>query len=211
MRGLTLLSGGIDSPVAAYLAVSHGLDIGLLHFDNRPFTERTYIDRVIGLGEVLASRLERRIDLHVVPHGETQAAIGRSCERRYQCVLCRRMMLRTAGRLAGDLGYDLLITGDSIGQVASQTIDNLLVETPASPVPVLRPLIAMDKEDIVRIARDIGTFDLSTRPGVCCMMAPPKPATQARADTISRQEEGLDVGDIVSKSIFGMVTHVLAP
>jgi len=211
MRALVLLSGGIDSPVAAYLIAKQGIDIDLVHFDNRPFTEEDYVERVMSLGKVIASQTGREMRLYVLPHGENQSAIGRECERRYQCVLCRRMMLRTAGTLAQKEGYDALVTGDSVGQVASQTVENLLAENSASPVQVLRPLIAMDKEDIIKIAVEIGTFEISSLPGICCMMAPPRPATRSRLEKIVAEEGSLDPGTLVDSSMAKMEVHVLHP
>jgi thiamine biosynthesis protein ThiI len=211
MRALALLSGGIDSPVAAYLIARKGIDVDLVHFDNRPFTEEDYVERVRSLGRILASVTGREFKLYVLPHGGNQSAIGRECERRYQCVLCRRMMLRTAGELANREGYDVLVTGDSVGQVASQTVENLLAENPASPVQIIRPLIAMDKEEIISIAVDIGTFETSTLPGVCCMMAPPKPATRSELRRIVAEEEGLGAEELVKKSIGGSTIDVLNP
>ncbi len=211
MRVLALLSGGIDSPVAAYLIAKQGFDVDLAHFDNRPFTEEDYVERVLSLGRVIASRTDRQMKLYVIPHGENQSAIGRECERRYQCVLCRRMMLRTAGALAEKEGYDALVTGDSVGQVASQTVENLLAENSASPVQVLRPLIAMDKEEIINIAKDIGTFEISSLPGICCMMAPPKPATRSQLDRILAEEGKMDPGDLTVSALEEVEVHVLGP
>ena len=211
MRALALLSGGIDSPVAVLLIAKSGIEVDLVHFDNRPFTEEDYVERVLSLGRLIATKTGREMKLFVLPHGANQSAIGRECERRYQCVLCRRMMLRTAGELAIREGYDALVTGDSVGQVASQTVENLLAENPASPVQVLRPLIAMDKEDIINVAREIGTFEISSLPGICCMMAPPKPATMAQLDRVLTEEEVLDPDALVSSSLAQVEVHVLRP
>lgn len=211
MKALALLSGGIDSPVSAYLMDREGWDVVLVHFDNRPLTDDSYVERVSDLARRLANLAGRPYTLFVVPHGVNQAEVGRNCERRYQCVICRRIMLRTASALARRIGAEVLVTGENIGQVASQTIDNLLVENGASSVPVVRPLIAMDKEDIIGIAEEIGTFEASTRPGICCMMAPDRPATEARFEAIQAEEARLDLERMTENALAEMEEHVFDP
>jgi len=176
LKGLVLLSGGIDSPVAAYMMARQGVDIILVHFDNRPFTSDAEVDKAKKLMEQLDRAAGRKLGKVLVPHGTTQTEVAKNCRSNMQCVLCRRTMFRVAERLARRYGAGAIITGESMGQVASQTLANILVEERATALPVLRPLIGLDKVEIERIAKEIGTYEISTLPGLCCTIAPKKPS-----------------------------------
>jgi thiamine biosynthesis protein ThiI len=198
------MSAGIDSPVAAHLMLSKGAELVLVHFDNRPFTDDTEVEKARQL--VLRLReLHGEVPAHLVPHGETaQLAIARATTRHLGCVLCRRMMYRSAALIADREGASGVVTGESLGQVASQTLANIQAEQQAlGYLPAVRPLIGFDKEEIVTIAKAIGTFELSTAPGMCCTIVPDKPAVAARRKDIEEAEAMLDIEAIVERSVEG--------
>jgi thiamine biosynthesis protein ThiI len=201
MRLLTLVSGGIDSPVAGHLMMERGHQVDLIHFDNRPFTDDNTYDKVVSLVKRLDPNKGSRF--FVAPHGPSQAQMARKAPRRLGCVLCRRMMLHVASALAEREGHDALVTGESLGQVASQTLLNLWVEEPASTVPILRPLIGLDKLEIISIAKAIGTYDISISPGLCCTIVPSRPATQAKLNDIRAAEAKVGMGGLVKKELEG--------
>ncbi len=205
MRAVVLLSGGIDSPVAAYLMGKQGVELVYAHFDNRPFTSDQEIDKAIGLmrrvDEVLGVKSTRLL----VPHGKTQTEFARCCSRNMECVLCRRMMLRVAERLAKKHGANFIVTGESLGQVASQTLMNINVEERATSLTILRPLIGLDKIEIERIAKEIGTYDISIQPGLCCTIAPKKPATYAKPEQAHEEEVKVDLDKLAEDEFEGTV------
>lgn len=194
MKGILLLSGGIDSPVAGKMMLDRGLDLIMLHMDNRPFTD----DREFGKVKRLASRLSelagRPLPFYVAKHGLlAQAPTAKNIDRHFHCILCRRTMLRTAERLAKQEGADFIVTGESMGQVASQTLRNLGVEEDVTSMPILRPLVGLDKTEIIDIGREFDTFDISISPGLCCTIVPEKPSTKAKLSKIKEEEAKIDV------------------
>ena len=205
MRGIVLLSGGIDSPVAAYLMGRQGAELIFVHFDNRPFTSDQEIEKAIALMKRLDDALGKKSMKLLVPHGGSQTEFARSCKRNMECVLCRRMMFRVAERLAEKHGADCIITGESLGQVASQTLTNINVEERATKLPILRPLIGFDKVEIERIAKSIGTYDISIMPGLCCTIAPKKPSTYSRLEVALGEECKVDVEQLADREFGGAV------
>ncbi len=197
-RVLALLSGGIDSPVAAGRLMKRGCKALLAHFHAFPLLDRSTIDKAEALARHL-TRYQYNSRLLLVPFGGVQQTIVAACPTPLRVVLYRRFMLRIGEQLARRRRARALVTGDSLGQVASQTLDNMAVIDAAARMPVLRPLVGMDKEEIVREARQLGTYEISIRPDMdCCQLFMPRhPATAARLDEVLRAEEGLDVDGLV--------------
>ncbi len=201
-RVLALLSGGIDSPVAAWRLMKRGCRVVMAHFHAFPLQDHTTVDKVRELSRIL-TRWQLRTRLILVPFGPVQQTIVASCPAPLRVVLYRRFMVRIAEVLAERTRAKALVTGESLGQVASQTLDNLSVIDEAARGPVLRPLVGMDKEEITIQARRIGTFEVSTLPDQdCCQLFVPKsPATAAKLAEIQRAEATLDVGGLVASAV----------
>jgi len=201
MKLVALLSSGIDSPVATYLLSKNAEEIILLHADNRPFTDDREIDKFIVLAKYLKTLVPSKLSALLLPHGQTLDAYKIKCNNRFTCVVCKRMMLRYAEAVARNNHADALVMGDSLGQVASQTLQNLRVVEQAVSIPILRPLIGFDKEDTIQIAKRIGTFDLSIAKAAGCAAVPVKPSTQARLDHILAEEQKIDIDDLVQRVV----------
>jgi thiamine biosynthesis protein ThiI len=195
---LALLSGGIDSPVAAWRMMRRGCEVAFVHFYGAPYQDRTSRDKATELVCLLTQR-QFQSRLHLVAFGEIQRQIVAQVPRPYRVVLYRRMMLRIAEAVAGTIGASALVTGESLGQVASQTLSNLTVTEEATTLPVLRPLIGMDKAEISAQAQDIGTFDISIQPDQdCCQLFVPRhPATRSTLGDIRAAERVLDIEALV--------------
>jgi len=204
MKLVALISSGIDSPVATYLVSKQADDLLLLHADNRPFTDDREIEKFITLAKHLKTLVPSNITVMLLPHGQTLDSFKINCNNKYTCVVCKRMMLRYAEAIARKEGAVAIVMGDSLGQVASQTLQNLRVVEQAVSIPILRPLIGFDKEDTIKIAKQIGTFDLSIAPADGCAAVPTKPSTQARLEHILAEEQKIDVKklvhDVISKT-----------
>ena len=201
MHGLVLLSGGIDSPVAAGVLLGKGVRLSALYFDAWPFADREQLDKVNQLTATLIDHFSTEITLFSISHKDNLREIGRCCDRKMGCVLCRRIMLRTASEFGKRNGMDFLVTGESLGQVASQTLGNIRSENPASELFILRPLIGLDKIEIEQKAREFGTYDISIQPGSCCTMAPKYPATNANPVITDQQERKLNLSFLIEKAI----------
>lgn len=200
-----MISGGIDSPVAGYMMIQNGWDVVALHMDNRPFTDDREVAKAFDLIRRLEAATGRPVAKFMAPHKQNQLAIARNTDRHMQCVLCRRMMWRTAEELAARTGAQAIVTGENLGQVASQTLENLGSHTEAVSLPMIRPLLGLDKTDIIRIARQIGTFEISTRPGLCCTIVPEKPATHSTLARTLGEEAKIDPSDLLAQSVAGLV------
>jgi thiamine biosynthesis protein ThiI len=200
-----MISGGIDSPVAGYMMIQNGWDVVALHMDNRPFTDDREVDKAFDLIRKLESATGRPIPKYMAPHKQNQLAIARNTDRHMQCVLCRRMMWRTAEALAHKVGAQALVTGENLGQVASQTLDNIGSHTDAVAIPMIRPLLGLDKEEIMRIARQIGTYAISTRPGLCCTIVPKKPATHSNLERVAKEEAKIQPPELLAQALEGLV------
>jgi len=201
MKAISLLSSGIDSPVATYLMLERGVDVVCAHFDGRPYSDEHETERSLEIAGKLGEITGSEIRTYVVPFGEIKANMGRECNTRFLCLLCKRMMYLVSGELAKKEGADFLITGESLGQVASQTLPNLKVLDEAIDFPVARPLIGFDKEETIRISKKIGLYELSTAKGTPCGIAPKKPATKARVEQVREEESNIDVAEIVRECV----------
>lgn len=197
-----LLSGGIDSPVAAYRMLKRGCQATFVHFHGRPFVSRASEDKVRDIVELL-TQYQLYSRLYLVPFGEIQREIVLGAPAPVRVVLYRRMMVRIAEELARRDTCWALVTGDSLGQVASQTPENLSVVEEAAQLPILRPLIGMDKREITEQARQLGTFDISIEPDQdCCrLFVPPHPSTKTNLEHIHKIERGLEIATLVKQGI----------
>lgn len=207
MKGLLLISGGIDSPVAGYLMLKKGVDVSAVHCDNQPFSDEKSLNKTRQLVGILAKKFNRKIRLYIVDHGKNQAEIVRHCERKLTCVLCRRMMFRIAEKIAEREKAAFLITGENLGQVASQTLDNLALCSTAVKMIILRPILCNDKQETMDLAKEIGTYETSILPGMCCGMVPQHPATKARKDFVEEEEKKIDVNKLVEDALNSVVVE----
>jgi thiamine biosynthesis protein ThiI len=199
-RALVLLSGGLDSPVAAYRMMKRGLRCDFIHFSGRPFTSPESIYKAYALvGRLDGFQGDSR--LYVVTFGPAQRRLATAGAGRLQVLSQRRLMVRVASALGERLGSDALVTGDSLGQVASQTLPNLAVVEEAAGLPLLRPLIDRDKAEIVEVARELGTYDISILPDEdCCQLFSSKlAATRGHPDDLKRIERTADVEELVEQ------------
>ena len=196
-----LMSGGIDSPVALHLMLRQGHEMMAVHMDNRPFTDDSPLEKVVDHLALLRAEYGQPIPLYVIPHGSTQTTLMRNTDRHVGCVLCRRFMWRSAERIAEREGATFLVTGEALGQVASQTLSNMHNATAAVRLPIVRPLIGFDKSEIEAVAKGIGTYGISTRPGVCCQAVPDRPATRSNLLQIVQEEERVDAEQIIDDCV----------
>jgi thiamine biosynthesis protein ThiI len=208
---LALLSGGIDSPVAAYRMMQRGCRVEFVHFHGAPYQDRSSRDKVVELVRWL-TRYQLQSRLHVVTFGEIQRQIIARVRRPYRVVLYRRMMMRIAAALAGRVGASALVTGESLGQVASQTLSNLAVVQAATAVLVLRPLVGMDKAEISAQAERIGTYEISIQPDQdCCQLFVPRhPTTQMQVAEAENAELVLDIPALTREGVAGVTMQAFA-
>jgi thiamine biosynthesis protein ThiI len=195
---IALISGGIDSPVAAWLVREKGVEIVPLFMNPQPLVD----ERTVNRAEETIKRLAagRPLKTYIIPYGDVLIELLKEGDK-LGCVLCKRMIYRVANLIAEKEGATAIVTGESIGQVASQTMQNLYAIDKASQLPVLRPLIAMDKMEIVALAKKIGTYDASIMPANCCLGPPLYPETKASLEGIQRVEEKLDIEGLAKKAV----------
>ena len=202
---VSLLSGGIDSPVSSYMIAKRGVQLELVHFFSPPYTSQQALDKVKELAKELVPWCGR-MTLHIVPFTEIQEAIRRDCPEEYFTLIMRRFMMRLAERVARRTGAKALVTGESLGQVASQTMDALAVSDAVCSLPVLRPVIGMDKQEIVLISRKIGTFDTSILPfeDCCTVFTPRHPRTHPVLEDVVGFESALDIEGLTQRAVDGI-------
>lgn len=207
MNGSTMLmlSGGIDSPVAGYLMAKRGVELNCVYYHSHPYTSERAKDKVKELARILSQYTEK-INLYIVPFTDIQMEIIDKCREDELTIIMRRFMMRLACKLADKYNVDSVCTGESIGQVASQTMDGLIVSDDCADRPAFRPLIATDKTDIMEIAKKIGTYETSILPyeDCCTIFVPKHPKTNPKLDPIRKQEENLNIEELIENAINNM-------
>lgn len=201
--GLLLLSGGIDSPVAGYMMARRGMAINALHFHSYPYTSENAKNKVIELAGII-KKYTGSIKLHIVSFTHIQEAIHKHCDGDFMITLMRRIMYRIAERLAIQKGYQCIITGENLGQVASQTVESMTVTNAVvEKLPIFRPLISFDKEDISNIAVKIGTFDTSILPyeDCCTVFLPKHPVIKPKLEKCLKEESKLDIDALIDEAM----------
>lgn len=193
MKFVSLISSGIDSPVATYLMSKKADEIILLHGDNRPYTDNKEIKNFLKLAKYLSKILKCENKTILIKHGKSLDNYKNNCDNKFTCVFCKRMLLRYAEKIANEENASAIIMGDSLGQVASQTLQNIKTIEQAVKILVLRPLIGFDKEEVVKIAKEIGTYNLSILSSKGCTAVPNKPSTQSRLKKILDEESKIDI------------------
>jgi len=204
-EGLLLLSGGIDSPVAGFMMAKRGMNINAIHFHSYPFTSKRAHQKAMDLAKIL-SKYTGNMTVYSINLAEIYKAISKNCPRRETTILSRRFMMRIASKISEKYEYQALITGESLGQVASQTIESMSVINESSKYPILRPLIAMDKKDIIEISEKIGSYEKAIEPydDCCSIFAPDSPVTKPKLKYIEKSEENLDIESLEDEAINNM-------
>lgn len=203
-HAVSLLSGGLDSPVSSWMMARRGVELEMVHFVSPPYTSQQAQDKVLELAHLLTAYCGR-LRVHIVPFTEIQEEIRKNCPEEYFTLIMRRFMMRLAQAIAKRAGAKALITGESLGQVASQTMMALAVTDDVTEMPVLRPLIGMDKVEIIRMSREIGTYDTSILPyeDCCTVFTPRHPATRPKVEDVRAAEAKLDVEGLTARSLEG--------
>lgn len=203
-KGILLLSGGIDSPVAGYMMAKRGLEIIAVYYHSHPYTSERAKQKVIDLAEKLAE-YTGLVKLYIVPFTNIQMDIIEKCREDELTIIMRRFMMKIAEKVAEDEGALSIITGESLGQVASQTLESIYVTDNIVSVPVFRPLIGSDKVDIIDVSREIGTYDISILPyeDCCTIFVPKHPKTKPRLSDIDRSEGLLDMPKLIEEAVNG--------
>ncbi len=211
-KAVSLLSGGIDSPVASWMMAKRGVALEMVHFFSYPYTSPEAKDKVLTLAQLLTPWCGR-LTVHVVPFTRIQEQLRLHCPEALFTLLMRRFMMRISERVAQRVGAHGLITGESLGQVASQTMEAMAVTGQVCTLPVFRPLVGMDKEEIVRTARKIGTFETSILPyeDCCTVFTPRHPKTHPKLEEITEAEAALDIEALVEEAVQGIERVVLDP
>ena len=204
-KAVSLLSGGIDSPVSSWMMARRGVWLEMVHFESPPYTSQLAQEKVLQLARELAPWCGQLL-VHVIPFTEVQEEIRRRCPEEYFTLIMRRFMMRLAQQVARESGAQALVTGESLGQVASQTMLSLGVTEDAVDMPVLRPLIGIDKVEIIRLSRRIGTYDTSILPyeDCCTVFTPRHPNTRPKLEDVRAAESVLDVEGLMAKSMAGV-------
>lgn len=201
-KAMAMLSGGFDSPVAAWQVLKRGVQMRYAHFHSAPYTSKASIEKVVALSQEL-KKFGSSTKLYLIPFADVQKEIMMKTPERLRVILYRRMMLRIAEALAKKEKCLALVTGDSIGQVASQTLENILAVSEAATLPIFRPLIGLDKEEIMQKAKIIGTYDISIQPhdDCCTRLMPKKPETRAKLWEVLEAEKSLDIPELIRQTL----------
>ncbi|MEK5037890.1 tRNA uracil 4-sulfurtransferase ThiI [Sporosarcina sp. FSL K6-3457] len=206
-HSLLMLSGGIDSPVAGYLMMKRGVSIDAIHFASPPFTSELAKKKVMDLAEKLSS-FGAAVRLHIIPFTEIQQTIVNQVPDNVSMTTTRRLMLQIADQVRAEIGALAIVTGESLGQVASQTLESLTAINAVTTTPILRPLIASDKLDIIEIAQKIGTYDISIQPyeDCCTIFSPSNPKTKPRLEKVIYYESFSDFAPMVEEAVKNRIT-----
>lgn len=204
-KGMLLLSGGIDSPVAGWLMAKRGVSLEAINFFSYPYTSQRAKEKVMALNDIL-KEYAGEIPLNIAPFTEIQMEIKDKCPPEQLTIIMRRFMNRIAQRAAEKCGAGVLITGESLGQVASQTMQSMIVTSQAASMPILRPLVGLDKQEIITYSREIGTYETSVLPyeDCCTLFVPKRPDVNPKLEKILQSEEKLDIEKLVSESVEGI-------
>ncbi len=210
-KALLMLSGGIDSPVAAYLTMKRGVDLEMIHYASPPYTNDLAREKVLDLVNVLRHYTHGKITVHIIPFTKLQLSVYDHCDESYAMTVMRRMMYRIAESLAQEIGAKAIVNGESIGQVASQTLDSMNTINAVITTPVIRPVACLDKLEIIKIAEKIGTYDISIRPfeDCCTIFTPHNPATKPKIYRCEEYEKNWDFASQVADCIKNRETIVI--
>lgn len=209
-KALVLLSGGIDSPVAAYFALKRGVKVDYVHFHSLPYTSAASNDKVISLAKKL-KKFQRKSKIFMVPLAPIQKEVLLKCPEKLRIILYRRMMLKIAEKIAQKNRYLAIYTGESVAQVASQTLENIFIINEAIKMPIFRPLIGFDKSDIIQKAQKIGTYEISILPheDCCTRFMPNHPETRGKLTEVYLAEEKLDVDKLIEEALDNMEIKIV--
>ena len=202
--GLLMMSGGLDSPVAGFLSIKKGVNLKAIHYFSPPYTSLNALQKVVDLLEKIAIyTYSETIELYVIPFTKIQDRIHEKANQIYMVTLMRRAMYKIGDEICKKKNIDVIINGESIGQVASQTLESMRVVNDVTNIPIIRPLATYDKEDIVQIARKIGTYDISIRPyeDCCTVFVPEHPVIKPELDKVLEEEAKCDFGDLIEEAI----------
>ncbi len=198
MKGVLLISTGIDSPVAGYLMMKQGVEVVGVHFKTLNSQDTKVISELVAHLSKLSGK---KMKSYVIPKQEFHDIVDKNCDPHHHCVLCKRFLYMVAEKIAEKEGAEFIITGESMGQVASQTLDNLLVLSDATKLPIMRPLIGFDKEDTIKIARQAGTYEISSQAKGSCPYVPNKPSTSSKKEKILIEESKINLEELVKKAV----------
>lgn len=209
-RGMLLISGGIDSPVAGYMMAKRGMKLDAVHYHSFPYTGEAAKEKVIELSR-LVGEYNGGIRLHVVPFTHIQETIHEKCHEEYMITMMRRFMMRIAERLAQKRGGQAIVTGESLGQVASQTIESMTSSNSVVKMPVLRPLVAFDKADIIKISREIDAYETSILPyeDCCTVFLPRFPVIRPNLKKVEEMEKALDIDELIGEALANVEIYEL--
>ncbi|MGY0693058.1 tRNA uracil 4-sulfurtransferase ThiI [Virgibacillus sp. FSP13] len=204
-KTLLMLSGGIDSPVAGFLAMKRGVEIEAIHFHSPPFTSERAKQKVLDLATSL-TEYGNTVKMHIVPFTKLQQTVFREMPDGYAMTIMRRMMFRISEMVCNQESILSITTGESLGQVASQTMESMNTINEVTTIPIIRPLVAMDKNDIIKISRNINTYDISIRPyeDCCTIFVPKSPKTRPRREKVNYFENQMDFTDLLEEAVEGI-------
>jgi len=207
-----MLSGGLDSPVAGYMAMKRGMELEVVHFFSPPYTSERAKQKVIDLTKKL-SEIAGSLTLHIVPFTKAQEAVSKQIPENYVMTTTRRLMLRITDELRRKHEALAIVTGESLGQVASQTLESMYAINEVTTTPILRPLIMMDKTDIIKIAQEINTHDISIRPfeDCCTIFVPASPKTKPRREKVNFYESFMDFEVYIQEAVNNSETMIIKP